>query len=110
MQRRLPEPQVVNPLYETGGPIYEEIPGEKNFNSLMKQPSLATPGSTTPGSEYVTMEGRINGETTCTSTKETLYFLHRSILTQCVSKIYLQTENNKLYYIVKFISRYYIKH
>lgn len=58
-RRQLPVPQVNNPLYETGGPIYEEIPGEKNFNTLMK-PSLATP--TTPSSEYVTMEGRLNGE------------------------------------------------
>lgn len=84
MQRRLPEPQVVNPLYETGGPIYEEIPGEKNFNSLMKQPSLATPGSTTPGSEYVTMEGRINGETTFTSTKK----LYISCIGQYLHSVY----------------------
>ncbi len=51
-------PEVNNPLYETGGPIYEEIPGEKKFNSLVREQPT---GPGTPCSEYVTIEGRMNG-------------------------------------------------
>ncbi len=52
-------PEVNNPLYETGGPIYEEIPGEKNFNTLIREQQPTGPG--TPSSEYVTIEGKMNG-------------------------------------------------
>ena len=58
-QRRPPLPQIPNPLYETGGPIYEEIPGEKNFNTLVKPQSTAP---CTPCSEYVMIEGKLNGD------------------------------------------------
>ncbi len=51
-------PEVNNPLYETGGPIYEEIPGEKNFNTLIREQPT---GPGTPSSEYVTIEGKMNG-------------------------------------------------
>lgn len=56
--RGLPIPEVPNPLYETGGPIYEEIPGQKMmFNTLAKpQPLEAHP--VTPSAEYITMEGK----------------------------------------------------
>ena len=48
-------PLVDNPLYEAGGPIYEEIPGEcKGFASIPRK-------SQSQGSEYVMIEGMTNG-------------------------------------------------
>lgn len=41
-QRRLASPQVLNPLYESGGPIYDEIPAQPMvYMPMSRQPKVS---------------------------------------------------------------------
>ena len=53
--RRPPVPDIPNLFYESAGPIYDEIPGESFAKLKSTVPS-------TPCSEYVTIEGKMNGD------------------------------------------------